>query len=51
VAGQAELIVTGDRHPLSLLDPQGIDIVRVGEALARIVTGFALHPPARVAAE
>ncbi|MFT4241008.1 MAG: putative toxin-antitoxin system toxin component, PIN family [Acidovorax sp.] len=36
VAGQAQLIVTGDRHLLSLLDHCGIDIVRVGEALARI---------------
>lgn len=36
VAAQAELVVTGDRHLLSLLDHRGIDIVRVGEALARI---------------
>ncbi len=36
VTAQAELIVTGDRHLLSLLDHRGIDIVRVGEALARI---------------
>jgi len=36
LTGQVELIVTGDRHLLSLLDHQGIDIVRVGEALARI---------------
>ena len=37
VAAQAELIVTGDRHLLRLLDHRGIDIVRVGEALARIM--------------
>lgn len=38
VTARAEFIVTGDRHLLSLLDHQGIDIVRVGEALARIAT-------------
>jgi len=36
VAAQAELLVTGDRHLLNLLTHRGIDIVRVGEAMARI---------------
>ncbi|HSV54602.1 MAG TPA: putative toxin-antitoxin system toxin component, PIN family [Burkholderiaceae bacterium] len=36
VAGQAELIVSGDRHLLSMGSHQGIDIVSAREALERI---------------
>ncbi|MEJ8853966.1 putative toxin-antitoxin system toxin component, PIN family [Variovorax robiniae] len=36
LAGLADLIVSGDRHLLSMSRYQGIDIVRVGEALGRI---------------
>lgn len=38
VAGQAELIVSGDRHLLSLANHQGITIVTVREALDRIIS-------------
>lgn len=37
VAGQAELIVSGDRHLLSLASHQSIAIVSVRDALERIV--------------
>ena len=39
VAAQAELIVSGDRHLLSLASHQGIAIVSVRQALQRIAHG------------
>jgi predicted nucleic acid-binding protein len=36
VAGQAELLVSGDRHLLSLASHQGIAIVTVREALEKV---------------
>jgi predicted nucleic acid-binding protein len=37
VAGRVELIVSGDRHLLSLGSHEGIAIVTVREALERII--------------
>ena len=38
VAGQAELLVSGDRHLLSLASHQGVAIVTVREALEYIAS-------------